>query len=80
MSETALATECRERATYLRAMEPEGLSTIERQSMETLFKAADNIDRLTATLEHILNGALSLPRFAEEEGRKAIALARGEPA
>ena len=36
----ALSDECRERASYLKAMEPEGLSTIERQCMETLVKAA----------------------------------------
>ena len=43
---TPLSSECRERATYLKAMEPEGLSTIERQSMETLFKAADHIEQI----------------------------------
>lgn len=32
---------------------------------------------LLAALEHILGGALSLPRFAEEEARAAIAKARG---
>ena len=33
---------------------------------------------LFAALKHILNGALSLPRFAEEEARAAIAKARGQ--
>jgi hypothetical protein len=33
---------------------------------------------LYASLEHILNGALSLPRHAEIEGRAALAKARGE--
>lgn len=33
---------------------------------------------LLAALEHVLNGALSLPRFAEDEGRAALAKARGE--
>lgn len=32
---------------------------------------------LLAALEHILNGALSLPRFAEDEARAAIAKATG---
>lgn len=32
---------------------------------------------LYAALEHVLNGALSLPRFAEEEGRAALAKATG---
>jgi hypothetical protein len=31
-----------------------------------------------AALEHILAGALSLPRFAEEEARAALAKARGD--
>jgi hypothetical protein len=35
---------------------------------------------LYEALEHILNGALSLPRFAEDAAHKALALARGEPA
>ena len=39
-----LAAECRERASYLKAMEPEGLSTLERQCMDTLFKAASAIE------------------------------------
>lgn len=34
--------------------------------------------KLYDALEHILSGALSLPRFAEEEARIALALARGE--
>lgn len=33
---------------------------------------------LYAALEHILAGALSLPRFVEEEGRAALRKARGE--
>jgi hypothetical protein len=40
-----LVNECRERASYLKAMEPEGLTTIERQCMETLFKAADLLEQ-----------------------------------
>jgi hypothetical protein len=35
---------------------------------------------LYEALEHILNGSLSLPRFAEDEGRAALAKARGEVA
>jgi hypothetical protein len=38
--------ECLERATYLLAMKDEGQSTIMRQSMETLFKAADALSEL----------------------------------
>jgi hypothetical protein len=45
-AQNPLSTECRERASYLKAMEPEGLSTIEKQCMETLSKAADEIERL----------------------------------
>jgi len=44
-----LAAECRERATYLKAMEPEGLSAIMRQCMETLFKAAQAIETAKPT-------------------------------
>jgi hypothetical protein len=43
-----LVNECRERASYLKAMEPEGLTTIERQCMETLFKAADLLEQRAA--------------------------------
>ncbi|OWQ97990.1 hypothetical protein [Sphingopyxis witflariensis] len=35
---------------------------------------------MKAALEHILAGALWLPRFAEEEARAALAKARGEVA
>ena len=33
---------------------------------------------LYEALEHILNGALSLPRFAEEQAQAALKQARGE--
>jgi hypothetical protein len=33
---------------------------------------------LVEALEHILDGALSLPRFAEEQARTALANAKGE--
>lgn len=42
----SLSDECRERASYLLAMAPEGLSTLERQCMETLFKAAEHTSKL----------------------------------
>jgi hypothetical protein len=38
-----LRAELLERATYLHAMEPEGLSTIELQSMHTMYRAADQV-------------------------------------
>ena len=48
---TGLRKECLERATYLLAMKDEGQSTIMRQSMDTLFKAADALNtRPTAVL------------------------------
>lgn len=34
---------------------------------------------LLAALQHIIDGALSLPRFAEQQARAAIAKATGEP-
>jgi len=34
--------------------------------------AAEHIEALAEALEHILSGALSLPRFAEEEARTAL--------
>ena len=46
-----LPKECLERATYLHAMVPEGLSTIEQQSMDTLYAAADHITRLESDVE-----------------------------
>lgn len=50
----ALANECLERATYLKAMEPEGLSTIERQCMETLFAAAATLSQPTSERDRIV--------------------------
>ncbi len=52
-----LADECRERASYLKAVEPEGLSVIERQSMETLFKAADALSAQPALRDEVLEEA-----------------------
>lgn len=52
---TGLVKESLERATYLHAMEPEGLSTIEQQAMETLYKAADTLERWKSVLQHIAN-------------------------
>lgn len=72
-----LAFECHERATYLKAMEPEGLSTIELQSMATLFKAASEIERLTrATSDsdtHPKGGDLKQAPFMGSAGPKGIA-------
>jgi len=62
-----LADECRERATYLKAMEPEGLSTIERQSMETLFKAADALHAIEAAIQQTRE---ECARVAESYGDK----------
>lgn len=36
----------------------------------------DEVERLREALEHILNGALSLPRFAEEQARAALTASR----
>jgi hypothetical protein len=46
----------------------------EKEANARLIAAAPE---LYDALEHILDGALSLPRFAEEEGRAALAKAKG---
>jgi hypothetical protein len=47
-------------------------------SRERIIAAASVADDLLEALQHILGGALSLPRFAEAEARAAIAKALGE--
>lgn len=50
-----LQKECLERATYIMSMQFEGgLSTIQRQSMETLFKAADYMGNVFRTVTEII--------------------------
>ena len=60
---TGLRKECLERATYLDAMDQ--LSTIETQSMLTLYAAADSIANLTT--------ALAASRASEAKLREALA-------
>lgn len=43
-----------------------------------LDEASGGISALCGALEHILKGALSLPHFAESEGRAALAKVRGD--
>lgn len=45
-----LVATLRERASYLRAMAPEGLSQIERQSMEAMEQGATHLERVTEAL------------------------------
>lgn len=52
-----LVAECRERARYLKSMEAEGLSTIMRQCMDTLNKAADALEKS----KRGLHGPLPIP-------------------
>jgi hypothetical protein len=55
----------------------------ENISFDALARAAieaSHAPELLAALQHILDGSLSLPRFAEAEGRAAIAKATGQTA
>ncbi len=48
------------------------------QELEANARLISAAPDLLAALRHLLDGALSLPRFAEEEGRAAIAKALGQ--
>lgn len=50
MDKPSLVDELRERASYLEAFIPEGLSAIEWQSMEVMYKAANRIEEMEAAL------------------------------
>lgn len=68
-------------ATLERGISLDGLTDDELDVMiGAVLSAAERcaIEPLIEALEHILNGALSLPRFAEDAARAALAKARGE--
>jgi len=54
---------------------PQAIALVGKVQDADLVSAAPD---LLSALQHILDGALSLPRFAEGEARAAIAKARGE--
>lgn len=58
-----------------RVYQPNGIDTSEFYANARLIAAAPD---LLKALEHILKGALSLPRFSEEQARAAIAKATGK--
>ena len=68
MSEALIRT-LRERASYLRVMVPEGLSEIERQSMQAMEDAANELARLNLGLSTIL---VNLDREPIDRIRKLI--------
>lgn len=59
---------------YTPPVDPRGAIDLNRANARLIAAAPD----MFAALEHILNGALSLPRFAEDEARAALAKAKGE--